>query len=125
MILKTKAKNLQISRDLYQEISKKLAKIFKLLPNLTNDLTSLSITMEIQRGHFSCSIIFSLPKDVLVAQADDKSLGRAVKSSFDKLIFQVKRYKELHFKSLSRYPKKVSVRRAENEDEKIWARMLN
>ena len=65
-------------------------------------------------------LALALPGDYLTVKLNKRTIGDVVKSAFDKLFEQLKTYRERHFKSLSRYPGRDSIRRG----EEVWTGII-
>lgn len=119
MILNITAKNLNLSESLRREIEEKTAKISKLLPYLANDLSEIKVNLKSRKSNsYRIKLTLFLPGQFLAVRMRKETIGEVIKSGFHKLTEQVKHYRERHFKSLSRYPGRGSIRRG----EEIWMR---
>ena len=122
MILNITSKHVFISPAVREEIEEKINKISRLLPNMAEDLAQVDVNLKARkRNSYRIKLALGLPGDFLTVRMHKKTIGEILKSSFDKLLEQVKHYRERHFKSLSRYPGRDSVRKG----EELWIRGLS
>ena len=122
MILNITAKNLSVSGSVRDEIEDKVDKISRLLPHLAADLAQLKINLKSRKRNFyRMKLSLSVPGDYLTVRLNKQTIGGTVKEGFDNLLEQVKRYRERHFKSLSRYPGRDSIRKG----EELWIKGLS
>ena len=121
MILNITTKHVFISPAVRKEIEEKTNKISRLLPNMAEDLAQIDVNLKARkRNSYRIKLALNLQGDFLSVRMHKKTIGEVLKSSFDKLLEQVKHYRERHFKSLSRYPGRDSIRKG----EELWTGMI-
>ncbi|OGE14217.1 hypothetical protein A3F00_00945 [Candidatus Daviesbacteria bacterium RIFCSPHIGHO2_12_FULL_37_11] len=121
MILNITSKHVFISSTAREEIEKKVNKLSSLLPNMAEDLAQIDVNLKARkRNSYRIKLALKLPGDFLTVRLHKETVGEVLKSSFNELLAQVKHYRERHFKSLSRYPGRDSIRRGD-----LWMQGLN
>ncbi len=112
-------------------IKEELLRIGKLLPDLSEDTIitfflskSLSkyhpfskykkhhdyLSSKMKMAHFGGWIKLALPRKALYARFEGLTIPDAIKGARKNIVKEIKKYKELHFKSQSKYPHKDSIR---------------
>lgn len=123
MRLKITTKGFQIPIQLYKHLDFHLQKISQRLPHLEYDLSSFSIVIRktahkyyIKRHYhhalalFEGSMNLQLPKKPLIVTFKGQTINECIDRGIDRLKKELQKYKDLHFKSQSEYPNRLSIR---------------
>lgn len=131
MIISLNTDTLQLDPTAIERIKDNLSKTHKYLPNLGDDLhLELLIRRTRDKFHpksrlkkhrdylatklkqfkFEGWIKLTLPKKVLYAKFQGLTVKGGVSKGLRSLIVEIKKYKELHFKSQSKYPSQETIR---------------
>lgn len=133
MILKLTAKNCRISENTRRYIDQHIHKVAQALPNMQEDMVVLTLMVRKnidkyhpQRNHssnkayankkpalayFNGSISFRLEKKWLYVHFKGQTIDECVGYSFGVIFRELKKFKELHFSSESKYPDRSSIRK--------------
>lgn len=125
-------RGIRIDPESVVRIKEELLKIGKLLPDLSEDTLiiffvskNLSkyhpfskykkhhdyLSSKMKIAHFGGWIKLALPRKALYAKFEGLTIPQVIKSARKNIVKEIKKYKELHFKSQSKYPDKKSIRR--------------
>lgn len=70
------------------------------------------LSSKMKLAHFAGWIKIILPRKALYAKFEGLTIPDVIKTARKNIIKEIKKYKELHFKSQSKYPHKESIRRS-------------
>lgn len=115
-------KGVKVDAEALKILNKNLEKISRLLPHLNPDLTSLNFfikrniskTKTIQVNYEGWMRLI-LPKKALYTHFKGVTVGECIHGGMKHLNREIKKYKDLHFKSQSEYPSQETIRRKNAE----------
>lgn len=125
MIFKFTCKHCRISNKSQRDISKHLAKLNQMLPDVQSDLVVLRLTIKknidkyyplkkaYQKpslAYFEGSMTFRLNKNRFYTHFKGATIDECIKVGFERLSKEIEKYKDLHFSSESDYPDHRSIR---------------
>lgn len=137
MIFKLTSKGFKASVKTYEYVQRRLKKTAQLLPHLDSDLSQLNILIRKHTSKYSPkrhyhhaytnftnrkssmalfegSIDLKLPVKKLYVQFKGKNIAECLHVGMNRIQKEVKKYKDLHFKSQSEYPNHNSIRKSIN-----------
>lgn len=134
MIINIADKGIKLDPKSVEDINKHFLKVNKLLPHFKPDLLSLNffirknddkyytkrkhrhtskdyLKVKPALAHFEGWIRLILPKKALYTHFKGASVEECIHKGAKSLIKEIKKYKDLHFKSQSQYPSHETIRR--------------
>lgn len=127
MIINIADKGLKMDPKSVEDIKEHFLKVNKLLPHLNPDLLSVNFFIRknddkyhVKRkyrhtaaalAHFEGWIRLILPKKALYAKFKGATVDECIHKGVKSLIKEIKKYKDLHFKSQSQYPDRKTIRK--------------
>lgn len=133
MIFNLNTKSLSLDETALERIKEGLRVVEKHLPHIDKDL-QLSLLIKkahskfhpkakykdgkdyletkLKQANFEGWVKLTLPKKVLYTHFQGLTVKGAISQARKTLLKEIKKYKELHFKSLSKYPHHETIRRA-------------
>ncbi len=108
MKISTASKNCEIYEASVKIIDLKTKKIEKMLKKMDPDSIKLDLILKYEK-FFVCLINVSLPSGNIEVHSQDFAQDRSIRLSFDKLTDEIEKYKETHFPSHSKYPKRETI----------------
>ncbi len=111
-------KGVKVDGEALEILNKNLEKISRLLPHLNPDLTSLNFfikrniskTKTIQANYEGWMRLI-LPKKALYTHFKGVTVSECIHGGMKHLNREIKKYKDLHFKSQSQYPNQDTIRK--------------
>lgn len=111
-------KGVKVDAEALKILNKNLEKINRLLPHLNPDLTSLNFfikrniskTKTIQVNYEGWMRLI-LPKKALYTHFKGMTVEECIHTAIKHILREIKKYKDLHFKSQSQYPNHDTIRK--------------
>lgn len=111
-------KGVKVDEASLKILDRNLVKISKLLPHLNPDLTSLNFFIKrntsktkTMQANYEGWMRLILPKKALYTHFKGVTVGECIRGGMKHLSREIKKYKDLHFKSQSEYPNQDTIRR--------------
>lgn len=134
MIINIADKGIKLEQKFIDDINKHFQKVNKLLPHFNPDLLSVNffirknddkyytkrkhrhtkrdyLKVKPSLAHFEGWIRLTLPKKALYTHFKGENVEECIHAGIKHLIKEIKKYKDLHFKSQSQYPSHETIRR--------------
>lgn len=134
MKINVTTKGFKVSPETSKHLSSHFQKISRQLPHMKTDLPFLTLLMKKSKNKYYAkkhyhpafsdnsnrhqtlanyvgSLSLRLPKSVLFVKFSGRSVNELISNGLGRLKKEFHRYKDLHFKSQSRYPNRLSLRK--------------
>lgn len=127
MIINIADKGIKLDQKSVEDINKHFQKVNKLLPHFNPDLLSVNFFIRknddkyhvkrkyrhtaVALAHFEGWIRLILPKKALYTHFKGADVQECIHIGVKSLIKEIKKYKDLHFKSQSQYPNRKTIRK--------------